>query len=77
VKTIDGMLQLPHEQQHRFKLEQIEPSLLSDEMAGFCLACGEQSDDNCEPDARNYKCSACGEMQVFGASEILIMGLVD
>lgn len=40
---------------------------------GFCLACGEEA-DGCEPDARRYECEACGEEQVYGASELLIMG---
>ena len=42
---------------------------------GFCVACGEYH-DGCEPDARNYHCEACGQNKVFGAQEILIMGLV-
>jgi hypothetical protein len=40
---------------------------------GFCIACGAQSDDNCEPDAQNYPCSSCGKNKVFGAEEILFM----
>lgn len=43
------------------------------ENPGFCLACGEPA-DGCEPDARNYKCEACGEREVFGAEEVLMMG---
>ena len=39
---------------------------------GFCLKCGNEQED-CEPDARNYECEACGEKQVFGASEIVMM----
>lgn len=38
---------------------------------GFCLNCGEDA-DNCEPDARNYVCDACGELKVFGAEEVFI-----
>lgn len=40
---------------------------------GFCLACGEAA-DGCEPDACNYTCEACGEDEVFGAEEVLMMG---
>lgn len=40
---------------------------------GFCLACGNEQ-DGCEPDARKYECEACGERQVYGAAELLIMG---
>ena len=42
------------------------------ENPGLCLACGEDA-EGCEPDARNYKCEVCGENQVFGAEEILMM----
>jgi hypothetical protein len=44
---------------------------------GFCLACREQAFGYCEPDARNYKCEECGEHQVFGLGELLIMGLIE
>jgi hypothetical protein len=38
---------------------------------GFCIACGEEA-DGCEPDARGYKCEACGENKVYGAEELLL-----
>lgn len=41
---------------------------------GFCLACG-QEQEGCEPDARKYECESCGERQVYGAAELLIMGV--
>ena len=56
-----------------FTLEQIQAA--DDDQAGFCLACGNMQ-YNCEPDARNYTCEACGEPRVFGAQELLIMGHV-
>ena len=43
---------------------------------GGCTACGDEA-DRCEPDARNYKCESCGELAVFGAQELLMMGLAD
>jgi hypothetical protein len=55
----------------------IEAAITNDEMAGFCLGCGEQSEDNCEPDARKYPCTACHENLVYGAQEIVIMNMVD
>lgn len=39
---------------------------------GFCLACGEEA-DGCEPDAQKYECEYCGEREVYGASEVLMM----
>ncbi len=56
-----------------FTLEQIPAA--DDDQAGFCLACGNMQ-YNCEPDARNYKCEACGERRVFGAAELVFMGHV-
>jgi hypothetical protein len=40
---------------------------------GFCLYCGQES-EGYEPDARNCECEYCGQPQVFGAEELLIMG---
>jgi hypothetical protein len=39
---------------------------------GFCINCGEEADE-CEPDARKYKCEHCGEKEVYGAEELLLM----
>lgn len=38
---------------------------------GFCVACGAEA-KNVEPDARLYKCRACGEYAVYGAQELLL-----
>jgi len=40
---------------------------------GWCKACGEEA-YGVEPDARKYKCEFCGAHEVYGASELLIMG---
>ena len=45
-----GMLQ-------RFTLADIEAAMFED--GGFCILCGEPSDDAVEPDARGYRCSVC------------------
>ena len=50
----------------------VEDAMVSLENPGFCLACGEDA-YYCEPDARNYRCECCGEMQVFGAEEVMFM----
>jgi hypothetical protein len=44
-------------------------------MFGYCIACG-ASRDGCEPDARKYPCEECGKRAVYGAQELLLMGLV-
>lgn len=48
---------------------------LREDYMGVCLACGAWRDCT-EPDAREYDCEACGEHQVFGAEELLLMGRV-
>ena len=41
---------------------------------GYCLACG--SEHGCvEPDARRYHCTDCGAHKVYGAEELILMGL--
>lgn len=60
----------------KIKFEQIAEAIESDLDIGFCLTCGHEQ-SGCEPDARNYKCEGCGEEEVFGAAEILIMGETD
>lgn len=40
---------------------------------GICLACGADHDE-CEPDARNYRCEECDQPQVFDSDEILLSG---
>jgi hypothetical protein len=47
-----------------------------DSNQGYCLNCKEWTHDCCEPDARGYECPECGKHQVFGAEELLMMGLV-
>ena len=38
---------------------------------GLCVACGNEQ-GNTEPDARKYRCEACGERAVYGAEELLL-----
>lgn len=58
----------------KFTLEQIEEAMESD--VGFCIACGTPR-ECCEPDAQNYPCEECGLYRVYGAQELLLMGLVE
>lgn len=56
-----------------FTLEQIQTA--DDAQEGFCVTCG-TSRECCEPDAREYPCDECGTQTVFGAQELVMMGLV-
>lgn len=58
----------------RFNVTEIADAI--ENGAGFCIACGAWR-DCCEPDATEYECEECGAHEVYGAAEILIMGLVD
>jgi hypothetical protein len=42
---------------------------------GFCVKCGADA-EGCEPDARGYRCEACGEMAVYGAQEVALMTFI-
>lgn len=53
--------------------DQLIEAIEADEGIGFCLACGDEA-YGVEPDARKYECESCGEMRVYGAEEILLMG---
>ena len=55
-------------------IEAVECAHTSLDNPGFCIACGADA-DGCEPDARNYRCECCGASQVFGAEELLLMGV--
>jgi hypothetical protein len=44
---------------------------------GVCLGCGEWTCGGCEPDARKYKCEACGEKRVYGCEEAMMMGRIN
>lgn len=57
-----------------FQLEEIMEA--SNDYAGFCTACGERRETT-EPDAREYRCDACGKDAVYGAEELVLMGLVE
>jgi len=56
-----------------FTLEEIEEA--SEAMSGFCIECGAER-GCCEPDAREYPCEECGANAVYGAEELVMMGLV-
>lgn len=58
----------------QFSLEQIQEAM--EQYVGYCISCGSDR-ENCEPDTRQCKCEECGEFTVFGADEILFMGLVE
>ena len=53
--------------------DEIMRAVQDDEMVGFCRSCGEMA-DGVEPDAEKYECECCGENQVYGAEQLLLMG---
>jgi hypothetical protein len=46
----------------------------NDDGAGFCVKCGAEAGQYCEPDAAQYPCDECGKRAVFGAEEIILRG---
>jgi hypothetical protein len=61
-------------QQIRPSLRQLERAIVADEGIGFCLACGAEA-GGVEPDARKYPCESCRAPKVYGAEELMIMGI--
>lgn len=59
----------------QFKPSIAEAMEASANSAGFCLACGAEH-DCIEPDARKYHCTDCGAHKVYGADELILMGLI-
>lgn len=55
-------------------LRQLENAIQGDTYEGFCLCCG-QFVEGFEPDARKGKCPECGADKVYGAEELVLMGL--
>lgn len=54
--------------------ERLQEAIESGDTIGFCIACGEDA-YGVEPDAREYTCEGCGESGVYGAEELLLMGV--
>lgn len=48
-----------------------------EEYAGYCLKCKEWTMDGVEPDAEKYECPVCEKRAVYGAEELLILGLIE
>jgi hypothetical protein len=55
-----------------FDMDEVMEEAMSCNNMGFCLSCGSMH-DGIEPDARKVECDCCGERQVYGAEEILLM----
>ena len=60
--------------QYKPSYRALERAIRADENKGFCLSCG-KSQHGVEPDARKYNCEHCGNPKVYGAEELLMMGL--
>ena len=55
-------------------IKQVMAAIEADDNLGFCIACGAEA--YCvEPDAREYECESCGAKAVYGAEELLLMGI--
>jgi predicted RNA-binding Zn-ribbon protein involved in translation (DUF1610 family) len=58
----------------RLTIDKLIEAVQQDDNIGFCIKCGEEH-FSVESDARKYECDNCGEMAVYGALEILFMGV--
>ena len=60
--------------QYMPSLESLEEIISGYNTEGFCLACG-GTQGGVEPDARKYICESCKAPKVYGAEELVLMGL--
>ena len=51
--------------------DQILAAVARDDNTGICRKCGNEQGGT-EPDAQHYRCSNCGDFEVFGAEQLLI-----
>ena len=56
-------------------ITEVQAIITGENYEGFCLACGNWQ-GGVEPDARRYACDSCDAPKVYGAEELLMMGLV-
>lgn len=60
----------------KFELSEESYVAMNEDSGGFCRACGDEA-YGVEPDARAYECESCGESEVYGVEELLVMGEVE
>ena len=61
--------------QFKPSLKWVQNVVQGDNDVGFCVSCG-NSQAGVEPDARKYTCESCDAPKVYGAEELMLMGLV-
>lgn len=62
---------------YKFVMTEGEFRAYDNDSIGFCIRCSEER-GYCEPDARKYECEdGCGERMVYGATELLLSGLIE
>lgn len=55
-------------------LDAVERAMMTLDNPGFCLVCGEEA-FSCEPDMEHGHCESCEAHQVYGAEQLLLLGL--
>lgn len=58
------------------RMSQEQYQELRDDYGGICLNCGELA-FGVEPDAESYECESCGQANVFGIEQALLMGRIE
>ena len=62
------------EKRYKPSFKSLERIVNGSNTEGYCLACG-RSAGGVEPDARKYTCESCGKPNVYGAEELLLLGI--
>lgn len=60
--------------QYKPALKSLERIINSGNCEGYCLACGDKA-YGVEPDAAKYTCESCDKPKVYGAEQLILMGL--
>jgi hypothetical protein len=56
--------------------EDVQKVMVTDSNEGFCLFCGAEA-YGVEPDTEKHVCDVCGKPGVYGAEQLMLLGLVE
>lgn len=50
-------------------------SIFHHEGEGFCIGCGQDADEYCDPDTRQGICPNCGQETIYGLEALIVNGI--
>jgi len=64
------------EREEQVEVDEVDYQEAVDSYTGWCKVCKEFTRGSTEPDAEGYDCEKCGEKEVVGAEQALLLGLI-